>query len=1089
LPFIFRAELMHFIFRHKYALLPDELPLKLTFTVPSFKRVIAIRADLCNFAKQPLQVLSKTGIFWYNNKNNKRMNLHQFNQFKCSLQAFLEKRLIFAKIDKPSGTESKEKETEKKGGIPIDTEPDTEEKKKNEEEAKKKKAEEVKKRAEEEAKRKKTEDEARKKAEQERLRQAGIEAKKKVSEAETKIIAEHGGAVYEMSQMPGNNDKGYKNTVYINKPPNPEKFVDKSGKPIPPKIIYFFHGKEGEIESDEAKIIKRVEEMRARGENVILVMPQDNKGGWKDLDHKDALRDMQRLTEEVTGVKGITDISIITRREGKEAAKKVMDRLREAAVSDPQAKVLLDNLSGRITEMEEEKEDEPRIPERAPDALSGKEFMAKYKECKTPEEKTRLVMEQLAKGNVPPHYRTFETITVEKEGHRMQFRAAKHGFCFGTDSDYVEIPLDGPTSKAVADALGCTLPAKWHVDAIDAWGRQHGSYVRFFGQQDFAGELGLDPKVVHGDRMASPEFIEKRNEKVREWARQNGVSPDRLTFGDGKDVVLPEPGVTPNGRLEIYGGIDFTGHRVQGLSGGVHEAAYYDYSHRIRLIADTVTVDGREMRMEDAMKDPDIARTFGYAARDITAAYPYDAQMQRYVADIRAHQTSRPQSAPASNPDSASAIIADNATVAPAEPAPAPTASIPDTEPPPPTPPSYTPVVYRPGSAYGPSVPQAQPSSSSQEAPAEQSAPAAQEQQPQPEAAPLNIERKFSGKFFILGDSLSDGFIPKMKGVNLKHVLPEGRKSAVGMTTTEMLSAFKSKILYTDVQGANLIILGGTNDIFMPDSLEKIKANLSEIYKLGKLKGMNVMGATLPPVGDSEYARYWAKKTNTPYERYNQELISRWETLNEWIRSQKGLKDSSDAQIGPDEVIDFSAILEDPHSPGRLKPENRGQGGIHLRDYSPMANLIKQYIAEPGEAGTESGKEKTPPAETAAKKDEKAPEEGKPEGKKEWRPVRNWRTVADLASTKQREWIGKKPVGHTEIYTDPVTGKEFQLRVGAHQVKEATGYTVDSDKYNDAKNRGFPLSEAGKSYLYAVEVWEKNPDYDEPKPESGTATA
>jgi hypothetical protein len=89
----------------------------------------------------------------------------------------------------------------------------------------------------------------------------------------------------------------------------------------------------------------------------------------------------------------------------------------------------------------------------------------------------------------------------------------------------------------------------------------------------------------------------------------------------------------------------------------------------------------------------------------------------------------------------------------------------------------------------------------------------------------------------------------------------------------------------------------------------------------------------------------------------------------------------------------------------------------------------------------------------------------------EFVPVKDHQSVSELARTKQREWIGQKPVGYTEIVN--WNGKEYQLRVAPHDLKGATGERIDPVVFQEAKNKGFPLSEAGKTWLYAVEVYER----------------
>jgi hypothetical protein len=534
------------------------------------------------------------------------MRLYYCNHLGGVEQAFLRPKrtvnLAVSHFEAPGGREkqheSKEGEPKVIPGVPIDVNP-SENPADKEKEAAKKKAEEVRKKAEEEAK---------KKAEAEKLKkEAEIEAKKQLTEAEKKITDKYGGAVYEMSQAPGAKEKGYKSSVYINKPANPEKFIDDKGKAIPPKIVYFFRGKDDGMSQDAEQIIRRVEERRAKGENVILVMPQGDTVSAKDFDSKDGFMDLQRLAEQVYGAKNINDVSIAYSKEGNAAANKILGRMKELAKSDPEARAIYDKVSAQISKLQ----------------------------------------------------------------------SAEH--------------------------------------------------------------------IPHGTKTP---------------ATEEEVPPQRPI--EGAKSVVNTPTRTP------------------------------------------------------------------------------------------------------------------------------------------------------------------------------QTAPHATQKREQ-------VEIQSVGRTFVIGDSLAEGFMPKLKGFNVSLVRPEGKDSSVGQSTAEMLRTLRLKLADQDVAGSTLLILGGTNDIFASDSLEKIQANLAEIYKLAKEKGMKVIGATLPPLANSRYAKNHAKQIGVPYEKYNSELIARWNQLNEWIRGQKG-------EGGPDEIIEFATQLEDANNPGSLKAEISGEGGIHLKDYEPMAALIREHLPAPEKA-------------------------------------------------------------------------------------------------------------------------------------------
>lgn len=161
----------------------------------------------------------------------------------------------------------------------------------------------------------------------------------------------------------------------------------------------------------------------------------------------------------------------------------------------------------------------------------------------------------------------------------------------GSEKDFLRIPMNLYTAATVATRLGYILPTRKIVDAIYRQAAIH---------------FSPEPMTA-GPEMRSTNYYRIHNEKIEAQARQLGVMPGELVSGHKKDVVLTNLLDTNPGRIAIFGWHRLNGVPIQPLS-TVHGACYADYSHGIRLVSETVVVDGERRSIYDVLQDPVQAR-------------------------------------------------------------------------------------------------------------------------------------------------------------------------------------------------------------------------------------------------------------------------------------------------------------------------------------------------------------------------------------------------------------------------------------------------------------------------------------------------
>jgi len=213
-----------------------------------------------------------------------------------------------------------------------------------------------------------------------------------------------------------------------------------------------------------------------------------------------------------------------------------------------------------------------------------------------PRQREDAILHQILAGNVPAFLRNLVPVKFSfqsSQGKTLNATifAMPEYLAIGTDKDFLRIPMNLYTAAAVASKMGFVLPTRKIVDAI---------------YQQAAYHFSPQPMTA-GPQMRSTEYYVTHNAKVEEQSRTLGVTPGALVSGDKKDVVVSNRLERNPGKIAIYGWHRLDGAAIQPLS-TVHGACYADYSHGIRLVSQTMLVDGETKSVSEVLEDPALAQ-------------------------------------------------------------------------------------------------------------------------------------------------------------------------------------------------------------------------------------------------------------------------------------------------------------------------------------------------------------------------------------------------------------------------------------------------------------------------------------------------
>ncbi len=232
-----------------------------------------------------------------------------------------------------------------------------------------------------------------------------------------------------------------------------------------------------------------------------------------------------------------------------------------------------------------------KFPERPTNAIGGAEFAKQVAKLTVPE-RDAAILREITSGNFPEFLRTFKKVeihgrmTPDKDGPNVTavMEVAPDYLAIGSDDDFMRMPMMPQTAQLIADKFGCVLPTRKMVDAIDS-----------------QAELKLEPHPMTVAREAVTTFVEQ-NQFIE--GQRAGKPLGLLTIGTKKDIVLTPRIFEKPHRLAIYGWRQLNGQAIQPLT-IVHGSQYVDYSHGVRLVRDTVEVDGKPLKIAELLADPE----------------------------------------------------------------------------------------------------------------------------------------------------------------------------------------------------------------------------------------------------------------------------------------------------------------------------------------------------------------------------------------------------------------------------------------------------------------------------------------------------
>ena len=267
------------------------------------------------------------------------------------------------------------------------------------------------------------------------------------------------------------------------------------------------------------------------------------------------------------------------------------------------------------------------LPPRPADAPGGAEFAQSLIPLDLATREIR-IGEQIRRGNAPEFLRHLVPLQLESvtggQTNRATCLVTPDYLAVGSDVDYFLTPLTPGTAQRIADFLHCSLPTRKLVDEIF---------------RNATVKLTPSPIPPSAAMTTVPVFLAHNQTVLTQRREQFAHHPlGELVAGHKKDVVLfAQLGARP-GKVGIYGWHQPDGHAIQPLYTG-HAGTWADYSHGVRLVQLSVTVNGQPTTLPEALANPNLAPLFSDEGVVPVARYATNAAP---VARLIAPRTNQP---------------------------------------------------------------------------------------------------------------------------------------------------------------------------------------------------------------------------------------------------------------------------------------------------------------------------------------------------------------------------------------------------------------------------------------------------------------
>jgi hypothetical protein len=207
-------------------------------------------------------------------------------------------------------------------------------------------------------------------------------------------------------------------------------------------------------------------------------------------------------------------------------------------------------------------------------------------------ERDSIAVASITNGNIPDFLKRFvriSTTIITADGKKIKatYYVMPDYLSVGNNADWARVPLTPMAAQVIADTFNCFLPTRKMVNDIYK-----------------ASVVKLPPQPMFAYRDSSVTMYQ--HHLIIEGLRKG---KNGLIAGIKKDVVLTgkiKRDAKPN-RVAIYGWHTLDGKPIQPLYTG-HVNWYVDYSHGIRLVYNTIWINGKPMNYKAVLQREELRK-------------------------------------------------------------------------------------------------------------------------------------------------------------------------------------------------------------------------------------------------------------------------------------------------------------------------------------------------------------------------------------------------------------------------------------------------------------------------------------------------